>query len=136
MRYIFVLWVIALAPNFYCKTASTEEISESVPIKPLLEEKEAEDSRKMPKQSTGQDVTGEHAEAGSLTPDSAGVDFSRQSEENGNKTGTSPETVQDSSGATSSATEILLLPEVLVYGNTDSLLGIVLTVDFRCLTPL
>ncbi|MDE1889654.1 MAG: TonB-dependent receptor [Planctomycetota bacterium] len=54
----------------------------------------------------------------------AGVDSSHQSEESGNNTGNSPDTVQESTNSTSPATDELLLPEVIVYGSADSLLGI------------
>lgn len=120
MKHLCILLAITLLPNFYCKTASTGEISESVPMEPLLEEKEAENNKEFLNESAAQAMTGEHGKAGSSMPDAAVADFFRQSEE-GDDTGNSPETAQDST------TDMLLLPEVLVYGNTDSLLGIAST---------
>ncbi|MDN3512245.1 MAG: TonB-dependent receptor [Candidatus Jettenia sp.] len=124
MKYLFILLVITLAPGFYCKIASTGEIAAHAPTKPLLEEKGAERNEEMPKQSAGQGVAGEQVEAGSSMANLADVNSFNQSEENGNNTGDSSETVQESTSATSSSTDALLLPEVLVYGHADSLLGI------------
>ncbi len=124
MKYFFILLVITLALNFYCKISSTGEIAAHAPSKPLLKEKEAEHSEEMLKQSAGQDVTGEQVEASSSTANVADVNSFNQSEESGNNTSDSPETIQDSTNATSSSTDVLLLPEVLVYGHADSLLGI------------
>lgn len=39
MKYVFIMLMIILAHNFYCKTALAGEISEPVPRKPLLEER-------------------------------------------------------------------------------------------------
>lgn len=39
MKYAFIMLMIILAHNFYCKTAFAGEISEPVPMKPLLEER-------------------------------------------------------------------------------------------------
>ncbi len=124
MKYLFILSVIILAPNFYCKTASAGEIAEPVPKKHLLEEKEAESSGEMLKQSSMQSVTNEQAEAGSSTSDVAGVDSAEQSELMGNNTGNSSVTVQESMNSTSPAPDAFLLPEVVVSGRADSLLGI------------
>ncbi len=124
MKYLLILLVINLAPNFYCKTASAGETAEPAPTKPLLEEKEVESSKEILKQSTEQNVTGEQVEASSSTSDLTGVDFSDQSEESGNNNGNSTDTVQSFANSTSSATDAFLLPEVLVYGRADSLLGI------------
>lgn len=118
MKYLFTLLVITLAPGFYCKIAPAGEIAEHDPAKSLLEEE------KMLKQSAGQGVTGEQLEAGSSVAIIADGDSFNQSEESGNDTDGSPETVQESTGEASSATGALLLPEVLVYGHADNLLGI------------
>ena len=92
MKYLFILSVIILAPNFYCKTASAGEIAEPVPKKHLLEEKEAESSGEILKQSSMQSVTDEQVEAGSSTSEVAGVDSAEQSELRGNNTGNSSDT--------------------------------------------
>lgn len=124
MKYLFILLVIILAPDFYCKTTSAGEITEPVPTKHLLEEKEAESSGEILKQSSEQSVTGEQVEVGSSTSDLAGVEYSHQSEVGGNTTGNSSDTVQQFTDSTSLAKDAFLLPEVLVYGRADSLLGI------------
>lgn len=124
MRYLLILLVITLAPNFYCKTASPGETSESAPTKYLSEEKEAEGGEEMLKQSAWQKATGEQGEAGSSTSYLGDIDFSHQPEESDNNTGNSTDTVQQPTNATSSAADAFLLPEVLVFGQADSLLGI------------
>jgi len=63
-------------------------------------------------------------EVGSSTSEIVGVDSSHQLEVSGNNTGNSPAAVQESTNSTSPATDELLLPEVIVYGRADSLLGI------------
>ncbi|MDN3512633.1 MAG: hypothetical protein NG784_15190, partial [Candidatus Jettenia sp.] len=79
MKYLFTLLVITLAPNFYYKIASTGEIAEHAPTKPLLEEKGAESNEEMPKQSAGQGVAGEQVEAGSSMANLADVNSFNQS---------------------------------------------------------
>ncbi len=69
-------------------------------------------------------VNSDKTEVGSSTSDRVSEDASHQSEELDNNTGNSSDTVQESTNSTSPATDALLLPEVLVYGRAESLLGI------------
>jgi hypothetical protein len=124
MKQVFIMLLIILVPNFYCQARSMEEIAEPAPTKHLLEKKEAESSEEILKQPAGQGVTEEQIEVGSSTSDRAGADASHQSEESSNNDGNSSDTVQESTNATSPSTDASLLPEVLVYGRADSLLGI------------
>jgi hypothetical protein len=63
-------------------------------------------------------------EVGSSTTNRADVDSSHQLEVGGNTTGTSSDTVQLPMNSTSPAPDTFLLPEVVVSGRADSLLGI------------
>ncbi|OQZ02954.1 MAG: hypothetical protein B6D34_08850 [Candidatus Brocadia sp. UTAMX1] len=60
---------------------------------------------------------------GSSTVELPDEDVSRQSEENGDNTSNSPDVIQRSADSTSTESATLL-PEVLVYGRADSLIGI------------
>ncbi len=124
MKYLLILLIITLAPDSYCKTASVEETAKPALTKHLLEERESDSSKEILKQSAGQGVTGEQIEAGSSMSDSAGVDLSDQAEESDNNTGNLTDNVQLSENSMSSGADAFLLPEVLVYGRADSLLGI------------
>ncbi len=124
MRYLLFLLVTTLSPNLYCKTASTGEIAEPVPTEHRSEEKKAAGGEEMPGQSAGLDVTGGQAEVDSPAAKRATANTLNQSEENDNNTGNLPETVQEPTNATPYPTDAVLLPEVLVSGRTDSLLGI------------
>ncbi len=69
-------------------------------------------------------VYSDKTEVGSSTSGRVGGDATRQPEELNNNTDNSLNTVQESTNSTSPATDATLLPEVLVYGRADSLLGI------------
>ncbi|MFO0795620.1 MAG: TonB-dependent receptor [Candidatus Brocadiaceae bacterium] len=69
-------------------------------------------------------VSSDKMEVGSSTSDLAGTDYSDQSEESGKNSGNSPDTVQEDTNATSPTADANLLPEVLVYGRSDSLIGV------------
>lgn len=63
-------------------------------------------------------------EAGSSTSALAGLDAAKQSEARGNNTGNSSDTVQEYTNPASPSPDAFLLPEVVVSGRADSLLGI------------
>lgn len=90
MKYLLILLIITLAPDFYCKTSSA----------------------------------GEEVKTGTPASDLAGTDFPDKPEEGGDNTDNPIDIVQPSENSTSSVTDAFLLPEVLVYGRADSLLGI------------
>jgi outer membrane receptor protein involved in Fe transport len=69
-------------------------------------------------------VNSDKIEVGSSSSDRVGAEASHQSEESGNNTGNLSDTAQEFANSMPSATGASLLPEVVVYGLADSLLGV------------
>ncbi|KKO20647.1 MAG: Vitamin B12 transporter BtuB [Candidatus Brocadia fulgida] len=124
MKYLFVMFVIILAPDFCCKTALAGETTETASTRRRSEETEAASNEAILKQSAGQGITEEQAETSSPTANEADANSFNQSEESGNNTDDSPGIIQESTEAMDSSSDAILLPEVLVSGRADSLLGI------------